>query len=342
MNAIAADRRDDIQPSSSLYPFSKVLVTGAAGFIGSRASSFLQGRGVKVIGLDNLYVGLPLPSETDCFVPIEADIRDAAVIEQVLERHSPEAVLHLAAVHHIPTCERLPSLAYDVNVLGTQILLDAIEKTDCVGLTMASSGAVYGWSDTALVEETSARDAMDVYSTTKLTNEYQLKTWAYRVGKRARVARLFNTIGTNDPNGHLIPDIMSQMTGAYGSQRIKLGNTAPKRDYIFVEDAARGFLEIMGDLVRDAPFDVFNLCRQEEYSVDDLVRIIGDITGNEILIENDPNRFRKIDRMSQLGDASKMKQMFGWKAQNSLRESLERIISDISITSAAAGSDISR
>src|SRR6476659_8981288 len=101
------------------FPFSKIMVTGGAGFIGSRVVSMLERMEVQQVVVDNLYVGIPLPAANQFIIPVNADIRDADVMDALMLEHRPEAILHLAAVHHIPTCEANPALALDVNITGT-------------------------------------------------------------------------------------------------------------------------------------------------------------------------------------------------------------------------------
>jgi nucleoside-diphosphate-sugar epimerase len=311
------------------FPFQKVLVTGGAGFIGSRATAILRRRGVEVIVADNGYVGLPLPEAEDGLTPVQVDIRNQKDIADVLLQYRPEAILHLAAVHHIPTCEREPHLALDVNILGTQALLDGAVAAGVKNIVFASSGAVYRWDDGPLNEETTQTGATDVYSITKLANEYQLSGWAARVGARVHIARLFNTIGTNDPNGHLIPDILDQIGTGEARPVVKLGNTKPKRDYIFVEDAAAGFVALLEGLPGGEAVDYFNLCTGEEMSVADLVGLMGELMGVEVTIESDPSRFRKIDRLQQLGDPSKLKTSRNWEPRWTARSAIARIMQDL-------------
>lgn len=307
-------------------PFDTVLVTGGAGFIGARAVALLAELGCRTIALDNGYVGLPLPEPSERVVPVDADIRDRERMKAVLAEHRPEAVLHLAAVHHIPTCEREPYLAMDVNVMGTQSLLEAMEAAGCRNLVMASSGAVYQWQDGLLNEEATPTGATDVYSITKLANEYQAGGWADRTGARSHMVRLFNTIGLGDPNGHLIPDILEQIAAGDDQPVIRLGNTAPKRDYIYVDDVAAGFVAVLSRVLEGESRDTFNLCTGRELSVGGLVELMGDIMGKSVRIESDPSRFRKIDRLQQLGDPSKVTAKTGWTAAWSARDALSAIM----------------
>lgn len=314
---------------TSSFPFATVLVTGGAGFIGSRVVPRLRAKGARVIVVDNGYVGLPLPKASEGVVPVEVDIRNQEAIAAVLAEHRPDAILHLAAVHHIPTCEQKPHLAFDVNVLGTQALLDGATAAGVKNIVFASSGAVYRWDDGPLDESATQTGATDVYSITKLSNEYQIGGWAGRTGARAHVARLFNTIGTGDPNGHLIPDILTQIGTGEAKPVVKLGNTKPKRDYIFVEDTADGFVALLEGLPEGEDLEFFNLCTGNELTVAELVGLMGELMGVDVQIESDPSRFRKIDRLQQLGDPTKLKSRRNWSPQWDARRSLARIMGDL-------------
>src|SRR5262249_12299005 len=286
------------------FPFQSVLVTGGAGFIGTRVVARLRRRHIRTVVVDNGYVGLPLPAPDDGLVPLKIDIRDRAALASVLSEHKPDGIVHLAAVHHIPTCEREPHFALDVNVLGTQSLLDAAADVGVKNIVFASSGAVYKWEDGPLDEMRTRTGATDVYSISKLTNEYQLACWAGRVGGRAHIARVFNTIGERDPNGHLIPDILAQLNRQ--NDVVPLGNITPKRDYIYVDDVADGFVALLEGLHEGKAVDHFNLCTGQELSVGELVSLIGRLLGVNVRVESDPARMRKSDRPQQLGDPSKL------------------------------------
>lgn len=322
-------------------PFDVVLVTGAAGFIGSRTVRLLSKLGCRTIAVDNGYVGLSLPLASTHVVPVTADIRDRQVMKKIFTDYRPDAVLHLAAVHHIPTCERDPHLAFDVNVMGTQSLLEAAEAVGTGNIVMASSGAVYVWDSGPLAEDETATGASDVYSITKLTNEYQVKGWAERVGARAHLVRLFNTIGNGDPNGHLIPDILTQIVGGDERPVVRLGNIKPKRDYIYVEDVASGFVSTLAYIMDGPPVDRFNLCTGRELSVAELVHLMGDILGKKITIESELSRFRRVDRLQQLGNPGKLERKTGWKAAWDARAALTAIVEGLGYLPVAAHSSVS-
>jgi UDP-glucose 4-epimerase len=317
-------------------PYETVLVTGAAGFIGSRAVHILTELGCKIVAVDNMYVGLPMPAASPSVIPVDVDIRDREALKRIFLQYRPDAILHLAAVHHIPTCERDPHLALDVNVLGTQSLLEAADAAGTRNIVMASSGAVYVWDSGALVEGVTATGAKDIYAITKLSNEYQISCWAARTGGRGHMVRLFNTIGHGDPNGHLIPDILEQVARDGDRPTVRLGNTAPKRDYIYVDDTASGFVTVLSHLHEGPASDVFNLCTGQELSVLELVQEMGEILGKQITVESDPSRIRKVDRLQQLGTPQKLMEKTGWAPSWTIRDALTEIITRLGYETVAA------
>ena len=318
-----------------MQPFTNVLITGGAGFIGHRLVMNFVNAGAQVTIVDNLFSGMTMPAETAQVKPIHEDIRNMAAMDRIIGATAPQLIVHLAAVHHIPTCEREPHLAMDVNVLGTQVVLDAAEKHGVKRLIMASSSAVYDWWENALIEDETPILASDVYSTTKITNEHQAKIWTERTGGRAGLARIFNVIGHDDPNGHIIPDILKQLDQPGNTKIVRLGNTTPKRDYTHADDTAAGLFAISQHMEDGKALEAYNISRGEEFSVADLVKAIGDHFGYSITIEHDPSRVRRVDRMHLLGDASKTKRVLGWQAGIPFSQALERILTQLSSRVAA-------
>src|SRR5688572_7166653 len=104
----------------------KVIVTGGAGFIGSHLCDLLLERDYLIGVIDNFSYGKKnFLSQENKIQVFEADIRNEAEIKKIFEKFQPEIIYHLAALHHIPTCEEKPSEALDINILGTQHILDA-------------------------------------------------------------------------------------------------------------------------------------------------------------------------------------------------------------------------
>ena len=153
----------------------------------------------------------------------------------------------------------------------------------------------------------------------------QAAFWAARNAGRLRIARIFNTIGHDDPNAHLIPDIISQIPVDAKKASIALGNTMPRRDYIHADDTARGLAALALD-ERGNSTDIYNIATGVDFSVGELVELLGEVMGINITITTDESRKRRIDRPSQLGDVRKLKTALGVVPQKSLRMALEDIV----------------
>ncbi|HLO78610.1 MAG TPA: NAD-dependent epimerase/dehydratase family protein, partial [Magnetospirillum sp.] len=257
---------------SDAPPFARrVLVTGGAGFVGRRLAALLA-RDRQVTVVDDLSAGLPMPEAGGNLACHVGDIRDPAAMAALMADVSPQAVIHLAALHHIPSCENDPRRAMDINVVGFQTVLDACARAGCGRVVLASSGAVYDWGDGGALDENASIRPCDVYSVTKATNEQQLALWAARTGGSGTIARLFNLIGPNDPNGHLIPDILGRLSSAGAAPvRLRLGNLETRRDFVDVNDAAEAFAALLDRAPwRPAGTDTFNICSGREYTVPDI------------------------------------------------------------------------
>ncbi|MGJ4953885.1 NAD-dependent epimerase/dehydratase family protein [Bradyrhizobium sp. HKCCYLS20291] len=299
----------------------RVCVTGGAGMIGRRLVARLARRGDVVTVVDDLSSGLPMPSEAA--ITERCDIRDAAGLHAVLRDVRPDAIVHLAALHHIPTCEADRSRCLDINVVGTETVLAAAAEAGVGRIVLASSGAVYQWIEGPLHEDTSPTQAMDNYALSKLCNESQLKLWCERGNGTGRTARIFNTLAHDDPNAHLLPDILAQL--GQDSGVVRLGNVAPRRDYLHADDVAEGLAALLDD-ARPLPLDTFNICSGQEHAVDALVQCLAAVSGRSIRIEVDAQRRRRTDRPSQLGDPAKALALLGWRARLDLQEALQRLL----------------
>lgn len=302
----------------------RVCVTGGAGMIGRRLVSRLAGRGHFVAVVDDLSSGLPMPD--DAAIAHRCDIREEREMLALMGDFRPDAIVHLAALHHIPTCEIDRRRCLDVNVLGTETVLLAASEARVARVVLTSSGAVYRWADGPLREDESPTEAMDNYALSKLSNENQLRLWCERSGATGRIARIFNTIGHDDPNAHLLPDVLAQLEHAEGNV-VRLGNLESRRDYLHADEAADGLLAIMAD-ARPQPLDVFNLCSGEEHSVESLVNCLAACLGRTIRIEIDEKRRRRVDRASQLGDPTKAYTLLGWRTQLGLQGILNRLLAE--------------
>jgi|UPI0004863D7F UDP-glucose 4-epimerase len=301
----------------------RIVVSGANGFVGMQTVRELVKGGHTVLALDNLRYGSWRFSieEQSKFKSVVVDLRDRAATEQAVSGFEPEAIIHLAAIHFIPECEQLPEEAVSINVQGTVNLLLACPE-HC-RFVFASTAAVYAPKDTAH-QITDPIGPMDVYGITKLSGEHFVRYYAAQRGLPAVIVRLFNVIGPGETNPHILPVIVKQLKS--GARSLQLGNTTPKRDYIYVLDAARGFiaaaLQPVPSGISGVP--VVNLGSGKSYSVDEVVGFMSEIIGNRIEVVVDPARVRKVDRPHLLADTSELSAYFGWRGETDIRSALRQ------------------
>jgi UDP-glucose 4-epimerase len=304
------------------YP--RFLVTGGAGFVGSAAVRDILRRfpAATVAVVDSLFNGRQenLP-DSDRVTLIDADLRDADELSRIIEQVSAEYVVHLAAIHFIPYCNAHPGETLDINVTGTQNLLDALRRRPPRSLVIASTAAVYPIHDGPNSETFPLPAPTDIYGLSKWMNEKQLELFAQTVDTRCAAARLFNVYGPRETNPHVLPEIVNQLLA--GQLTISLGNVSPKRDYVFTSDVASA-LSLLVHSNRQS-FEVCNVGTGSEYSVSDLVDRLSSLAQRPLEIVSDPARVRKSDRPHLLCDHSRLTQLTGWQPEYNIDQGLSAL-----------------
>ncbi len=303
---------------------SSVLLIGGAGFIGSHLADLCLERGHSVCVYDDFSTGRRefLPASVNLQV-LEGDILDTELLSDAVATAKPETVYHLAAIHHIPTCERIPERALRVNVEGTQSVLTACSRNHAPErIIFASTGALYDPALIGPLDETSRTLALDVYSVSKMAGEQLVRHHVSKGIGRAVIARLFNAVGRRETNPHLVPDLVAQL--ARGTRTIRVGNLHPRRDYIHVADAAAG-LYALSCAPGNHRIDVFNVGTGCEHSVQGLLDAFSLAIGEPLEVVSDPELRRSVDRASQLADCSRLQRVCGWRAARTLEDALSEV-----------------
>lgn len=299
----------------------KIVVTGGVGYVGRElVRQLAEDPSNELHVIDTLASGEHRLEAMDQsrFKLHRTDIRDGQATADTLDSIKPDVVFHLAAIHYIPLCEKNPGNAVDVNVTGTVNLLCAMPE--CSRFVFASSAAVYAPSDSAHVEGVSAIQPMDVYGWTKLHGENYVNHFHDMQRVRGVNVRLFNVVGSGETNPHLAPAIIEQLDD--GVTNIKLGNLFPQRDYINVADVAEGFRR----LAEVAPTQEALLCNLgsgKSHEVGAMVRSIATAAGRELVIEQDANRVRTVDRPMLLACTDRIQSLTGWTPSIPLSQSMQ-------------------
>lgn len=300
----------------------KIIVTGGAGFIGSAIIRELQQHNVEIMVIDDLSFGNRSFVDLPDSLFQQIDILDAQRLNQAVSDFAPDWIIHLAAVHFIPWCNKHPYRAADINIHGTMRVLDAARRVPNIrGVFFASTAAVYPIHHGPLTEE-HPTGPLDIYGLSKLTGEKLAQGFHLETGIPAVACRFFNAFGPNETNPHLIPEIAGQINA--GQRVLRLGNQKPKRDFIHTQDMARAVASVLGHFTEG--FDIFNLGRGIEYSVVEVAHAFGVALGEEVVVEIDPEKVRETDRLHLLADISKLKAFSGWEPQISLEEGIATLI----------------
>jgi UDP-glucose 4-epimerase len=301
----------------------RMLVTGGNGYVGRQLTRRLRRSGDVAVA-DSLRYG-PwrfTPEERAGLQLHRCDIREPGDVAQVMEDVQPDITVHLAALHYIPECEEQPALAVDTNVLGTLNLLLACPPGS--RFVLASTGAVYGPDETPHHEERSALAPSDVYGFTKLHAEHYVRTIAAKRGLRAVIVRLFNVVGPGETNPHMLPELVAQLKA--GRRVVDLGNMTPQRDYIGVNEAARGFEAVaLGEAVAPGETAVVNLGTSHTYSVTEVVEKLRRVSGIDFTVRQDQSRIRAVDRPVLCADNRRISELFGWTPQQTLDDVLAQM-----------------
>lgn len=305
----------------------QVLVTGAAGYIGSHALRALARAGHKPIAVDNLSHGhrAAVPNE----VPFhQLDVRETEKLEALLREQRVDCVMHFAALIAVGESVVEPLKYYDNNTRGTLSVLRAVEGAGTPRMVFSSTAAVYGEPTEMPIRETAATAPINPYGWSKLFSEQMLQDYAKRSPHFGyAVLRYFNVAGASaeggigedhHPETHLIPVILQAALGKREKITV-FGEDYPTpdgtciRDYVHVEDLVDAHVKVMEAL---APGDqrVYNLGIGKGDSVKEILDAVRRVVDRPFRVEVGPRR--PGDPPALYADASKIARELGWKAKH--------------------------
>ncbi|MBX6394262.1 MAG: SDR family NAD(P)-dependent oxidoreductase [Alicyclobacillaceae bacterium] len=306
----------------------KVLVTGAAGFIGSHLTEALVRRGARVRpfvryhSTRNLgwlaHLDPAIQNELNVFT---GDLCDAEAVSQAMR--GTDIVFHLGALISIPYSYAHPREVVETNVGGTLNILTAARDLGVAKVIHTSSSEVYGTARYAPIDEAHPLQGQSPYAASKIGADKLAESFFCSYGLPVVVVRPFNAYGPRQSLRAVIPTVLVQ---ALSADRIRLGDLSPKRDFTFVEDTVRGFLRAAE--VDEAVGDVFNIGSGKEISIADLVREVLVLTGKDLPVEQETQRLRpaRSEVRRLWADASKAEAVLGWRPEVSLQEGLTRTL----------------
>jgi UDP-glucose 4-epimerase len=316
----------------------KYLVTGGAGFIGSHLSDALLARGEQVIALDNLSTGSEanvaqnLANASFQFRP--GSITDQILVDELVEQ--ADIVVHLAAAVGVKLILERPLEALITNIKGTEVVIEACAVRGRK-LLIASTSEIYGKNVDGPLKEDADRilgspfKARWSYSTAKAVDEILAHAYWRERGMPSIVARLFNCVGPRQTGtyGMVVPGLIRQALA--GIDLTVYGDGEQRRCFCHVRDTVRGLIGLLDEPA--AIGDVFNIGTAEEVTINELARLVVELTGSKskIVHVSYDEAYEKgfEDMQRRIPDTGKIEGLIGWRATVPLRETIIEIVASV-------------
>lgn len=304
-----------------------VLITGAGGFIGSHLTEKLSSCGYKVRAFvhynsRNSWGWLDSLAVKERIEVISGDIRDIDIVRYAMR--DVEMVFHLAALIGIPHSYNSPEAYVDTNIKGTLNILQSAVDCGVKRVVLTSTSEIYGTAQFVPITELHPINPQSPYAASKSAADLLGISFYKSFDLPVAIVRPFNTFGPRQSARAVIPTIITQILA--GCKRIKLGALDTTRDFTYIEDIVKGFINAAKS--KRAIGQVVNLGNRSEISICDLVNLIAKLMGADITIQEEAKRKRpeksEVDRL--MADNSKAKKILKWAPEYSFEEGLKKTI----------------
>jgi len=306
---------------------SKVLVTGAGGFIGSHLTEYLEEKGHKVKAFihynsRNFWGWLEKSRYINDIEIYAGNIRDYDTVYESMK--GIDYVFHLAALIGIPYSYISPLAYIKTNIEGTYNVLQAARELNTKRIVCMSTAEVYGSTQYLPINENQPLNSQSPYAATKASADQLAKTFYLSFKLPVTTVRSFNIFGPRQSARAVIPTIISQDLN--GKKDIKLGNLDVTRDFTYVLDTVEGLYKV--GLHEKSVGEILHLGTNKATSIRELANLISKLTETEFKIKVDEQRIRpkKSEVTGHVCDCSKAQNLTGWKARYTLEEGLKRTI----------------
>jgi UDP-glucuronate 4-epimerase len=306
-----------------------VLVTGAAGFIGSHLSERLAARGDAVVGLDNFNAfydpaikrrNIARLVASGAVQLVEGDIRDQELVARVFRERRPGSVVHLAAMAGVRPSLQDPVHYHDVNCTGTAVLLKAARDAGVLRFVFGSSSSVYGGNTKVpFHEDDDVSRPVSPYAATKRSNELTCATFHHLYGMDIAALRFFTVYGPRQRPEMAIHKFVRHVES--GLPLPLFGDGRSQRDYTYVDDILDGVLKAHD---KSRGFRIYNLGESATISLKDLVAAIGRATGKEPRVDWQPEQ--PGDVPATFADIRRARAELGYDPQVGVEEGLRRFV----------------
>jgi GDP-6-deoxy-D-talose 4-dehydrogenase len=304
----------------------RVLVTGGSGFIGRYLVRELSTRKHSIAVLTKTETELRTLSaaNTDAAISYhEAGLDSPEQLAAAIRTIAPEMVVHLAAIALVTHPDQ--SELYRTNVIGSENLLRALSEwapSTRIPVLLTSTAGVYGNQSQEVLDETVEPSPANHYSVSKLGMEFIARQYAEKLS--IRIVRPFNIIGAGQSDTFVVPKLVKHF--ALRAASIEMGNTKPLRDYLDVRECARIYADLVAVGSTKQELDIVNVCSGQGTSVEELIQVLGELTGHQPEIVVSPKFVRKNEVWKMIGDNRKLMNMLGTQIRHSTREVLTSMV----------------
>jgi UDP-glucose 4-epimerase len=286
---------------------SKVIVTGASGFIGLNMVRVLSSLGAEITVIDRMQ-----PAERSPNVQFEwADLR------HLDKTYEADYLIHLAAITNAGFAEKYPLDTFEVNVLGTVNLLNHVQIKKRV--LFPSTALVYKASSTPINEEAET-DLSSVYALSKNVGEQVVKFHCQRMGVPHTIVRFFNIFGPGQMPMYIVPQVLSQIRE---NHRIEIRNGSVMRDLLFVEDCIDAVLKL--SVTTNAENSEFNIGSGHIVSISDVAKAAVEASGLDGVEITDLEEFIEFSPAAIMADIDKVQSTIDWFPKTTLKQGLKRM-----------------
>lgn len=301
---------------------SKILVTGADGFIGSHLTEMLleQGYKVKALAQYNSFnywgwlEGLVNPN----LEIVSGDVRDPHYCKEITK--DVDLIFHLAALIAIPYSYVAPDSYVDTNVKGTINICQAAKENGNIRIIHTSTSEVYGTAQYVPIDEKHPKQPQSPYSASKIGADAMALSFYNAFRLPVTIARPFNTYGPRQSARAIIPTIISQIVSAV--QEIKLGDLSPTRDFNYVKDTCKGFIALAEHNTTIGK--EINIASNFEISMKDTLELIKQIMNSDVKFITEEQRLRpeKSEVFRLWGDNTLIKELTGFAPDYNIEQGL--------------------
>lgn len=305
--------------------YSRVLVTGGAGFIGSHLVDRLIKDGYEVVVLDDFFTGkienIKRHLDNKKFYLTKGDVRNSEDVKEAVR--NVNAVFHLAAIVSVPLSIENPLLVNDVNVRGTLNLLEASLKSDVKRFIYASSCAVYGEVNSLPINERHPTSPISPYAVSKLAAEYYCKAFYDNYGLKTLCLRYFNVYGprqVEDSYSGVITQFIARLKKR--KPPIIYGDGQQTRDFVHVKDVIEANMLALN--CQHEFSEVINVGTGKPTTINQLAEVLLELSGRSDL-KPEYAASRKGDIRNSCADISKAKRVLGYEPKVILKKDLRNV-----------------